>query len=548
MRPAWYGHGRNFDPANLRFYTASRGFIIGESIIGVDPLGGAGPDVELAADFTSLQISSPTIVEDGLFVHREAQTVTLTATLPEVVDLEGEWLIVEYYFNEVYRGRISDATWTETVEADAEYKPGNTATKTHRVSLTATNGEETLASTPTPPRDFLAGETLVQRIASWTGMSVSVNVPQSDMTVGWENAGWDTAYVKTVYRETDEPRSLLETLRHETKLRNMTFIYSPTAASPIELRASASWLVGTSADTALTFTDDPAHIAGQTTEPGDAYVHLGRYVSFTSRTVSKDPALFTNQVQVIWDQYDVESPPVGGTPVANASAVYRASGANTAGHVVDLGVIDLQNGVQNPYRLARAVVGTLPLKGLPGRFTSRLTAPLQSIKQIQARVVPGMAMIEVDGVLERVAVLGMDHMVTPTQWLITYTLGPPHLLDRVGDFDPGTPEPLPQVAGPGGGQTTLSWVVPAYPSDATIYEVFYSTTSDLKLITSDQAVLGVSDYPVAPAAGTTSSRIVSGAPSGTRYWVLYTSNPAVATDNPSTTWREGQPVQVGLIP
>lgn len=546
MRPAWSGYGRNFDPANLRFYTASRGFIIGESLIGVDPLGGAGADVLLDADFTSLSISSPTIVEDGLFVHREAETCTLTATLPEVRDLEGEWLIVEYYFREVYRGRISDATWTETVEVDAEYKPGNTATKTHRVTLTATNGEETLASTPTPPRDFLAGETLVQRIASWTGMTVSVSVPFSGMTVGWENAGWDTAYVKKVYRETDQVGSLLDTLRNETKLRNMTFVYSPTEAE-IELRANAQWLSGSSMADAFTFTDDPAHIAGQTTEPQDDYIHLGRYVSFTSRTVAKDRSLFTNQVQVTWGQYDIESPPVDGQPVANTSAVYRASGASSTGHTVDLGVIDLQNGVQNPYRLARAVVGTLPLKGLPARHTSRLTVPLQSTKQLQGQV-PAMALVEVDGVLERVAVLGIEHRVTPTKWMVEYTLGPPHLLDRVGDFDPGTPSPLAQVAGPGPGQTTVSWTVPVYPTDATVYEVFYSTTADLKLITSDQAVLGVSAYPVAPAAGSTSSRIVSGAPSGTRYWVLYTSNPAVGTDNPSTTWREGQPVQVGLIP
>lgn len=546
MRPAW-AHGRNFDPNNLRFYTASRGFIIGESIIGVDPLGGAGPDVELDVDFTSLSISSPCIVEDGLFVHREVEMCTLTATLPEKLALEGEWLIIEYYFNEVYRGRITDALWTETVEVNAAYKPGNTAVKTHRVSLTATNGEETLASTPTPPRDFLAGETLVQRIESWTGMSVTVSTPQSDMTVGWENAGWDSPYVKRVYRETDQVGSLLDTLRHETKLRNMTFVYSPTAAQPIKLRPNAVWITGVDAATALTFTDDPAHTVGQTTEPDDEYVHLGRYVSFTSRTVGKDPSLFTNQAQITWGQYDIESPPVDGEPVANTSATYRASGANSAGVIVDLGVIDLQAGTSNPYRLARAVLGTLPLKGLPGRFTQRLTTPLQSIKQVQARV-PGMALIEVDGVLERVAVLSQEHSVTPDRWLVTYTMGPPHLLDRVGDFDPGTADPFPQVAGPGPGQTTVSWTVPAYPTDVTIYEVFYSTSTDLRLVTSDEPALGVSAYPVASAPGTLRTIIVSGAPSGTRYWVLYTSNPAVATANPSTTWREGQPVQVGQIP
>lgn len=544
MREAW-ASGANFNPANLTFHTASRGFIIGESLIGVDPLGGAGPDVPLDAEFTSMQISSPTTVEDGLFVHREVETCNLTATLPEMVELEGEWIIVKYLGTEIYRGRVSDANWSETVEVGNEHKRGNTAVKTHRVTLVATNGEDELAGMQPPGRNYTTS-TLVQRIESWTGLTVTTQAPAPDMAVGWLNAGWDSAYVKKIYRETDQLGSMLDVLRAETRLRNMTFIYQPQSSPQFVLKPNNQWLTG-DASAPLTFTDDPDHIAGQAVDSGDEFMHLGRYVGYTSRTVSKDSSLYTNQVQITWGQYDAESPPADGNPVVNTSAIYRASGANTTAKTVDLGVIDLQNGVQNPYRLARAVVGTLPLKGLPGRFTSQLTTPLQSFQQLQGTV-PGMALLEVDGVTERVAVLGREHIITPFKWLVRYTLGPPHLLDRVSDFDPAAAGSVSQVAGPGGGQTTLSWTVPAYPTDATIYEVFYSTATDQRLITSDQAVLGVSDYPVAAAPGTPRSIVVSGAPSGTRYWVLYTSNPGVGTDNPSVSWREGQPIQVGLIP
>lgn len=542
MRPAW-ARGHNFDPAHLTMYTANPGFIIGESLIGVDPLGSAGADTPIPVTFTSINITSPTTVEDGLFVHREVETCNLSATLPEKIDLRNQWIVIKYFGTELFRGRVSEPQLTESVEIGAAYKPGNTATKTYRLALTATNGEDVLATMGTPARTF-TGETLAQRIASWTGLSVTTQSPASDMPVGWGNAAWDTATVRKIYRGTDQLGSLLDTLRAEAKLRNMTFLYQPLKSPPFVLKPNNQWLTG-NAGTALCFTDDPAHMLGQVTDPGDEFVHLGRYVGYTSRTVGQDSSLFRCAASIRWGQYDVESPPADGQPVETVYGPYRASGAATADTVVDLGTIDVAPPGSNPYWLSRAVASTLPLKASPEPFTTQVTTPFQSMQQL-AGTVPGMALLEHDGIVERVAVLGRSHNIGPTRWTVTYTLGPPHLLDRVSDFDPAAAEVLAPVGTIGTtGSTFLRWVVPEYPSDVTVYEVEFAGPIP-KLLTSDQDFLLFSapDVTKALAPGTVRQLQVFGV-TGDGFGVLYTSNPSPGTQNPSALWREGSPVYIG---
>lgn len=541
MRPAW-ARGHNYDPAHLTMYTANPGFIIGESLIGVDPLGGATADTPLDATFTSINITSPTTVEDGLFVHREVETCNLSATLPEKIDLRNQWIIIKYFGTEIFRGLVAEPLLVESVEIGAAYKPGNTATKTYRLSLTATNGEEPLATMSTPARTF-TNETLAQRIASWTGLSVTTQSPAPDMPVGWANAGWDTATVRKIYRGTDQLGSLLDTLRDEAKLRNMTFLYQPLKSPPFVLKPNNQWLTGDGA-TALCFTDDPAHMLGQVTDPGDEFVHLGRYVGYTSRVIGQDSSLFRNAAAIRWGQYDVESPPADGQPVETMYGPYRASGAATADAVVDLGTVDVASPSSNPYWLSRAVTGTLPLRANAAPFTTSVTTPFQSMQQL-AGTVPGMALLEHDGVVERVAVLGRTHNITPDKWTVTYTLGPPHLLDRSSDFDPGTPIVHAPAPGSGGVLTVLEWVVPEYPTDATIYEAVYANPTNIVPITSDNALLISADVTVAQPPGTVRQiNWFTPGPANT-FWVLYTSNPSPGTSNPSALWREGQPAYLG---
>lgn len=540
MRPAWV-RGANYDRAKLTFWTATPGFIIGRSELGgPDLLGAGGADVQIPADFTSMQISSQTTVEAGTFVHREVETCQLTATLPSMVDLSDQIIAVKYAGTEVYRGQVTGVQWEESVEIAAEYKRGNTAIKTYRVALVATTGEDALPGMATPPRNFTT-ETLAQRIASWTSLTVTTQSPAVDIPVNWQNAGWDTASIKKVYRDTDQLGSLLDTLRAECRLRNMTFIYQPLAAQPFVLKPNNQWLVGTK-DTPLTFSDNPAHVYPQAVDPADVFTHLGRFIGYSSRSIGSDASMFPNSVLVQWGQYDVESPPADGQPVATSRGPYRASGANNRDTVLDLGTLDLAPAGTLPYWFSRAVAAIIPLKANAVPFTKTIVTPLQSVQQLQGTV-PGMAVLEHDGTSERVAVLAREHVVTPGKWMVRYTLGPPHLLDRKSDFDPATPEVKAPVAGPGGGQTTLEWIVPTYPADASIYEVVYAAAAGTALVTSDQAfLLGVNETDALPP-GTVRQLFVSGPV--TTWWVLYTSNTGVGTVNPSAAWREGPPGFLG---
>jgi hypothetical protein len=283
----------------------------------------------------------------------------------------------------------------------------------------------------------------------------------------------------------------------------------------------------------------------QALDPADLFTHLGRYVGYSQRSEGMDSSLFTNAATIRYGEYDVSSPPPDGNPVEVVYGPYRASGALARDTVVDLGTLDVAAPGSNPYWLSRAVTSVLPLKALTKPFTTDLKAPLQSVQQLQGTV-PGMAMLEHDGSTERVAVLGRTHDITPDKWIVSYTLGPPHLLDRTSDFDPATPEVHPLVAGPGGGQTTFEWITPAYPTDATIYEVVFTSPSSTRLITSDQSLIGITDNPVAFAPGTLRQLVASGV-AGTGYWVLYTSNTAPGTVNPSAVWREGAPAYLGAL-
>jgi len=387
-------------------------------------------------------------------------------------------------------------------------------------------------------------ETLAQRIASWTGLTVTTQSPAADLAVDWQNAAYDTATVRKIYRGGFSLGSLLDTLRAEAKLRNMTFLYQPLLTPQFILKPNNQWLTGTGS-TALTFSDSPAHVMVQPIDPTDLFTHTGRYVGYSERTEGMDVGLFTNAATIRYGEYDVSSPPPNDVPVEVVSATYRASGANQRDVVVDLGTLDVAAPGSNPYWLSRAVTSVLPLKANPEPFTTSLKTPLQSVQQLQGTV-PGMALLEHDGITERVAVLGRNHEITPDKWMINYTLGPPHLLDRTSDFDPATPEVHPAVAGPGGGQTTFEWVTPAYPTDAVIYEVVFTASDLQRLITSDQALVGVADYPVAFAPGTLRQLFLSGV-AGTDYWVLYTSNTAPGTVNPSSIWREGAPAYLGEL-
>lgn len=541
MREAW-AHGRNFDPTHLEMFTAAPGFIIGLSILGLDELGGAGDDEPLEATFTQIQISSPTTVEDGLFVHREVETCNLSATLPEKLELRNRWIAIGYFGTEFYRGRIVDTSWNEAVDVGRPWLPGNTATKTYRVSLVATNSEDRLAGMSTPVRTF-TNESLVERIESWTGLSVTEQDPAPDLPVNWHNAAWDGTTVRRIYRSTDDLGSLLDTLRAEARLRNMTFIYQPLSDPQFVLKPNNQWITGDlSGLTSLLFTDEPDLVLGQSVDPDDDYVFLGHNVSFTSRNIGMDPSMFTGAIVIRYGQYDVESPPADGEPVEMLSASYKASGANVRDVVVDLGTLDIGGFGSNPYHLTRAVLGTLPLRSESVPFTREIVTPFHAMAQLEG-VVPGMARLNVDGVTTRVAVLGREHQITPNKWMIRYTLGPPHLLDRDSDYDPATPRAiLPPIQA--GAETEFRWIVPEYQSDVPIYEVLFQADPDFALFTSDKTTLTNIIVGIADPPGT--SRMVSlSAATGTGQWVLYTSNPAPATTNPSPIWREGQPAFLG---
>lgn len=548
MRPAW-AHGRNYDPALLTLSTRTGGFVLGEAVLGVSLLGQASSVVPLDMDFTSITINEPCTVESGMFVHREVATCSLTATLPDKTALRGEWVQAAYDGIVLFEGRVSRAEWTESVDVDRPYLPGNTAVKTYRVSLSATTGEEVLASTVAQllgPDWAVLDVPISGRVAVLTGYPVVVLPPATDLPLGIWNQDWELGpqqFSHLVYD--DESRmSLLDALRREGRAGGFVVDYQPRVDQTVYLRPVNKWLVGDSYGAALIFTD--AAITSPSTDPGDAYLTTDLRVSYNSRSISEDPSMFPNSVIL---NYQID-PSLSGTWTELTYGPYRATDADPQDVVVDYGRV--KQGTfrsTGPYDLARAIVQTFPIKRAATAYPSSLSAPLQSTQQLQGRV-PGMAVMRADGGEEFVAVVGRTHSISPDKWTVSYDFGPPHLLTRTSDREPASAQVASPTVVPGV-STTFHWGVPVLPSDATWYEVIFKGNFAGSVDTVYWYTSTTTDYPavqVTPAlpAGSIRSFVKTGGTSGDYWYVAYTTNPSPGTSNVSSdVWREGQPAILG---
>jgi hypothetical protein len=425
VRPAW-SRGRNYDASKLGFFTAIKAFTIGESLIGgPDLLGSDGPDVELDGTFTFCSISETTTVEDGLFVHRETPVCNVAATLPSVIALEGKRLAVKYGGVEVFRGTLREPEWSEQVDVRGDRMPGNTAVKTYRVRMSATNGEEQVANAQTPPRNFTVATDLLDRIESWTGLPgvLETNPDAAEFPLNIANLGQDDVGIYASWwkyvtiNDTGVP-SLGQTLRDALRLYNMSYRITPGL---ITLQSNNRWLAKVGADP-LEFTDETV-----TVDPlaGDDYQGEGHLVSYAARTWGVDAGLWTDAARLTFSN-------AGEDFVAGP---WRAGSTLSSDTEIALGPTEWQEPFQ-AQRTTRLIISTLPLKSRPRATTKSLSTPLQSVAQLEGNL-PGMARVTADGVTENVAVLGRTHTITPDRWLVEYETGPHHLLDRQSDHDPG---------------------------------------------------------------------------------------------------------------
>lgn len=548
-REAW-ARGRNYDVDLLRITWATPGFILGEAILGESLLGDRGADVEIEMDFTSITINEPTTVVDGFFVHREVSGCTLTATLPEMVEFEGRWMRIEYDGKELFAGRVTEPVWTESIDVDREYLPGNTPVKTYRVVLPILTGEEALAQASAQLDRYdwsaLAGD-ISERVELLTGYPVTVLDAADDLPLAIWNQDWTedhgpNNWALLVYDDTNR-QSMLETLRREAAAGGYVVRYQPRADDQVILQPVNRWLTGDLEAEALLFTDE--ELSGLSTDPGDEFLTTDRRVSYSQRTVSRDKSLFTDSVVVTFETDDTGS----NVWTRFTYGPMRTNDANPEDVTVDYGRVRFGSSeTAKEYRLGRAIAQTLPLKSRSQPFTSALSMPLQSTRQLEGTV-PGMALVTSDEVTSRVAVLGRTHTITPTRWLVQYQLGPEHLLTRTSDREPAPAlVQAPVVAA--GVSTTFRWTTPDLPTDVTWYEVVFKSPNG-----SLDAVLWYvstsTDFPAtrveaAAAPGTARTYVKTGGTSGDYWFVAYTSNPDPGTSNTgSTVWREGQPAVLG---
>ncbi|MFC0623823.1 hypothetical protein [Kribbella deserti] len=549
----WAGNA-NYDVSKLSFKVASQGFVLGEGILGESTLGHDSAFQLIPPDFTSLVVNEPSTVEDGLFVRREVTTATLTSTLPGLMAHKGKRLWIEYgagtpFVKTLFLGTINDASMTETVDLDP-HLPGNTATRTHRVSLTASSSTEYFATQDAPPQNFNQHQHLAERARTYLSLGATGGVFTADSDVdSGVMVNIMPAGLLPVTAVTDTPATILDTLWRACRYYGLYWRLAPWLSLIDFESISRPASGGTTLDSALRFTDDPALVTGVAPAALGRKTHTDRTVSYTERTVGEDSALWCTAVTVTAALASSPDTVVTFGPFATPGTARRQD------VTVDLGVLDVNNDRLGP--TVRNFVSTLPLKVRPLPFTRTLRAPMQSTAQIQGRV-PGLATLNVDGADQRIAILSTTHLITPDRWLIDYELGPAHLLTRESDYDPSPPRNVAVTqAGGAGTDVTISWDSPrVLPRDVPIYRQVRHIVPDAGfnggMVPADQFFKVVHNEPVTESEkpGTRVSITVPvSALGGTgrgKFQVQYTQDPnpgaGIGTFNPA--YRLGQPANL----
>lgn len=541
MRDSWVNS--NFDRTLLKFYTNESGFILGESKLG-DMLGIDGADVEIDATFTSINVTHSCSVESGLFVHRNVSVCEMTATLPSYIDLMKKRISIRYGSLDVFKGTVQEVNWTESRNDGRYWMPGNTDTKTYSVSLTITAGDEDFSEAGTPGIDFFSTQ-LQSRVGQWLGLTYDATWSDPDNDLGrdlYDNIEL-IGSTDRVINATDDMGALADTLREQLKIMSMHFVYKPWE-SKVYVRNNNRWHYSPGNDEAgsIMFSDDSADDTGIAS---DGYLHSDRHVIYSSREFGYEPGFYQGSVQIKTTFSAVE----------HTFGPYRSNEVRPSDPVVDLGVQWIDGGDKLP----RNYVSTLPLKRSSQPFTKGITMPLQSTLQIiGSEQVPGMALLKHDGVTERVAVLGVKHTITPDLWIVDYDLGPHHLLDRQGDFDPSLPKGLSFTDdGAVTGTVRFKILTPeTRPTDVNLYAYVYtggnankdniSWSSDIvvrKLVSIDS----YGDEAVMPTSVTYYSTARPTTPGVYDYYVAITSDPNPGSGVVNHQYRQSQPQLMGTV-
>jgi hypothetical protein len=536
MQAKW-GTGANYDRSLLKIYTSESGFILGVSKLG-DKLGVDGADVEIPAEFTSININMP-CSSDGLFVYKEVATCSLTATMPEYIDLMKKRLSITYDGEILFKGTVQDVSWTESVD-DRYWLPGNTPGKSYDVSLLVTAGDEAFSDAVTPPKNFSTTQ-VEGRVGEWLGLTVDASLQDPGTGLGVELYDNVMRFISdyVVINASDDLGSLADTLRNALKLTNMHYVYEPWN-STVRVINNNRWHAGNDETDSLVFTDDPAD---NTVTSG--YLHGGRFVMYSSREFGFEPGLYQGSVRIQTN--------FGGEEVFGP---YRASEVNPSDVLVDLGKQSVDGGDSLP----RNYVSTLPLKRSSEAFTKSITMPLQSYYQIYTDFirVPGMALLKNNGVTEKVAVLGVTHNITPHLWTVTYTLGPHHLLDRQGDFDPSLPRGLTFIDdGAGTGTVRFNYFTPeTRPTDVNLWAYVYTNPSPNKndiswtssiVVRLKTSIDSYGSEQVMPTSVTYFSTARPTTPGTYFYYLAITSDPNPGSGVVNHQYRQSQPVLIGTV-
>lgn len=392
---------KNYDYALLTLEADQRGFIVGQSRVGVSKLrSAAGSWTSIKGGFISISTNLPTRTVDGAWIEPEVSSLTLVSRDAALFQsLDGYELRQRYNGSTIFSGVITESVLASDI--------GDDNTEEFTVTLTA-RGFEAI-------KNGLPAVGTIQTLWSVSGGGG----PVVQWAAGKARARAADMTGRTVAAEDDQADAQIEeTLAVENDL----------TGTQGELLADLAIRTGTLLD-------------------------QSSGVGVTFRSYQGIPVWRLEDKHLV-SGYNLAVDRESATALAatrKEDEAYVVSFRAGTARVLVQRTISLP--FNDPFRPGNFGAYT-PLQATPKTYLSDATIPRHDDLAIPSRL-PIRAHFRHGGTTYRAAVVGLLHTITPERWMMTIQGAPVHLVTRVSDLAPTPPQ---HVKGSVGGTTaTITW-------------------------------------------------------------------------------------------
>jgi hypothetical protein len=393
--------GKNFDPALLELEADRRGFIVGQSRLGITKLRSSlGVWVDVLGGYTSIAVRLACRVVDGAWVEPEVSTLSLATRDRDVFAVtDGDELHLIYDSATVFEGYVAESTLTS--ELDEDGKEEFTVVLQARGYEGIKNGQPAIGTVTTLWSLGGGGGPVIQ---------------------------WDAGKVRDRAADVTGRAVLVEDDRADIQLEERVGVESDVTGTQGELLADlairAGLLLDQSSGTAVTFR---------------SYQGAPRWALEDEHVVSG--------YQIAVDRQSTSAVVVTRKEDEGFVRSYRAGGQRVTA------TREISTVAPNEWDMS-SVPAYTPLVARPRAYLASARVPRSDDLALPSRL-PILASYRHGGATYEGAVVGMTHSIGKDRWMIDLTCEPGQLVTRESQLNPSAPDHVRISLN--AGTATLAW-------------------------------------------------------------------------------------------